>query len=76
MPYGWSDETLKTTIDQLQDTLAALQKLKTGAQVEGQGYGWSDETLPTTIDQLQDALAALQKLQKGEQVEGQLLRNG
>jgi hypothetical protein len=76
--FGFSDENLKQAVQQVEDAIAALQKLrvKSTAEVEGQLSGFSDENLKQAIEQVESALASLRKLQgaarSAAQVEGQM----
>jgi exonuclease VII small subunit len=62
----YSDETLKQAIQQLEDALGALEKLKAEGkdadEVEGQIIRYSDKTLKQAIQQVESALSALGKL--------------
>lgn len=68
---AYSDENLKQAIQQVEDALSALQKLKaeggSTAEVEGQARLYSDENLKQAVQQVEAALAALQKLELAKQ---------
>ena len=69
---GYSDETIKQAIQQVENALAALAKLdakREPAEVEGQYRAYSDETLKQAVEQVKSALEALKAVQA--EVEGQ-----
>ncbi len=69
--YAWSDEELKQTIQELEDSLESLRRIGSPEQageepeVEGHMYGWSDENLKQAIAKVEDALQTLRELAHG-----------
>jgi hypothetical protein len=64
---GWSDETLKQAVEQVQDALEALRKLQVPegeeAEVEAHSIAWSDENLKRAVTSLRNALQTLKTIE-------------